>query len=148
MKYFSFIIALAVITSCQAQIQEPTISLNDDSQKMDLETALIQADNLIDHYLKNATMPEAKNMLAYLAFYRSWYQSVTPAPADIYDALSPNDFTFIEKLKETAKPFIEKPRPMPGASRLSQQGNTFYQQVIDNLKNKVQSSMKKKKSNN
>lgn len=89
----------------------------------------------IDAYLKNATPSEREALISYLGYYRSWYQSTTPAPVELQKSLTPASNNLVNNIKEVAKAFTLhfSPTQRPGSSTLNQNGHDYYSQVIDYL---------------
>jgi hypothetical protein len=124
--------------SLARQLVFDTLPLHTGPQKINLlQIALTKAQQTIDMYAQQVSQESFLNTLAYMKFYRSWYQSVTPAPRQVYEALNEQDHKFINVLKKIAQPFMQEPSSIPGASSLSQQGDIFYQQVIALMENKI-----------
>ncbi len=86
----------------------------------------------IEHYLAKACHRDKTNLAEYLKYYRSegHYQAVTPAPNALRDSLSPDAQALFKKLVKRARPFTRKPKPVPGASRLTAEGEEFYESII------------------
>lgn len=96
---------------------------------------MMEAQKLIAKYKETATPQELEKVINYLTYYRSWYQAVSPAPADSYKQMSPNSKKLVNQLRELGDRFIVKPeKMMPGSSRLSPEGDNFYQTAIEELK--------------
>lgn len=86
-----------------------------------------------------ATLEELKNVKNYLDHYRSWYQSVKPASPELQAALSNNAHSLINELKKRAdehffiRNFIKTQPIEPGQSKLSDDGNSYYQEILNEL---------------
>lgn len=115
---------------------DPSIISPEPRPKASRQT-LKRAQELIGKYKKapTTTPQELEKVINYLSFYRSWYQAVTPAPTDSYKQLSEESKKLVDQLKRWGDTFIAEPeKMMPGASRLSEEGQSFYQAVIAALK--------------
>jgi hypothetical protein len=91
----------------------------------------------LDAYLKDATPNEIDTLIKYLGYYRSWYQSTTPAPIDLQKSLTPKSNNIVNNIKDSARVFVKKTESFaPGSSTLNQNGHDYYAQVIDYLQPK------------
>ncbi len=87
-------------------------------------------------YLGQATPEDLALLMKYLGYYRSWYQAVRPAPVGLYESLSQSARHVIHDLQEYAQQFTRQPQPaLPGSSRLTIEGEKFYQSVREELAN-------------
>jgi hypothetical protein len=109
----------------------------DDQSPAQLKQALASAQKAINVYQRSAPEQEYQILLEFLRYYRSWYQAVTPAPISLIERLSPAALKFIAQLKFIAKTFEQKAQAMPGATRLSETGDQFYQAVIAMVENQL-----------
>lgn len=125
MKQIIFICSLVIIAT-------PNLQTTDQNRSsLRLDHALATAQQALNFYKRNAPKTDYNNLLAYLDFYRSWYQSVTPAPMPLIEQLSLAALQFVSQLKHIAQDFtIKTPRGIAGASRLTPEGELFYQEVI------------------
>jgi hypothetical protein len=94
-----------------------------------------RAADLVRNYKNSESSTEVLKTTNYLNYYRSWYQAVAPAPVGFFESLSPKSQNFIAEIKKLAEKFVVTPeKMMPGASKLSAEGEKFYQKVIAQLK--------------
>jgi hypothetical protein len=89
-------------------------------------------------YEAKTTPAERDNFVKYLEYYKSWYQSVTPAPVEITNKLTPNDRAAEYAIKYEAQDFVTEPvqteeKPRMGASKLSRAGEDYYLMVINHF---------------
>ncbi len=105
------------------------------------KTAQQAFDNVLPklkEYSSQASMAEKENFLKYLDFYRSWYQSVTPAPVEITNKLTANDRAAEYAIKYEAQDFIQPAQnsgiPRMGASSLSKAGDDYYLMIKNYFK--------------
>lgn len=107
------------------------------SQPSKLTKAIIEAQKEIKLYLSKARASDKRNFGRYLEYYRSegGYAAVTPAPYHVQAAISPEARVLFRKLKDLAYPFTRTPKPMPGASKLTPEGEQFYTAVLNFYKN-------------
>lgn len=94
----------------------------------------------LDRYKESKVgQSELQDLIEYLGYYRSWYQSVSPAPQELYQKLSRKSRQLVELIKKNAKQFEitrqqdDRTKPMMGSSRLTNNGHEYYQLTIDNL---------------
>lgn len=89
-----------------------------------------------DQDVKNAAQAAQTAVPEYAQGYRSFYQAVTPASASVrkaVDMYAPAKELF-KKLKGFAKRFeIKTPSGIVGASRLSDEGNDYWQTIVETL---------------
>ncbi len=109
-----------------------------------IKRALNGAFKDIEHYLAKAPQHDRTNFAAYLKYYRSEgrYQAVTPAPSTLRESLSPDAQALFKKLVKRARPFTHKPKPTPGASRLTAEGEEFYQNIIAFIDGSIKKNLK------
>lgn len=110
---------------------------NDGDSRTQLHNSLAMAQQALIIYRQSAPEQEYPIMLEFLHYYRSWYQAVTPPPMSLVEQLSPAALKFIAQLKFIARQFEQAPRGIPGASRLTIQGEQFYQTVIDMVQSQL-----------
>lgn len=103
---------------------------NQDYSDLQLQQSLAAAQRALTAYQHAAPEQDYQNLVAFLHYYRSWYQAVTPAPMGLISSLSPAALKFIAQLKAIAKSFVRAPQGIPGSSRLTAPGEQFYQSVI------------------
>ncbi len=116
------------------------ITIEAKSRTEKLQKALQKADKRIEK-LDGISKNDLMNLIEYLEFYASWYAAVTPAAAGLREALSPDASTFVQKMKKYAKPLQKKTdRRLMGSSRLSEEGKTFYKNVLQVLRKKITDS--------
>lgn len=101
-----------------------------------VQSALADAKKALNVYVaaSRPENPNSEDMVKYLGYFKSWYQSVKPAPVELYDKINSSQAAtaYINELKRIAQQFKKEPTPgMSGASSLSADGVTFYQYVID-----------------
>lgn len=108
-------------------------------QSEPLKAALGQVQPLVASYIAQASVPDRKNFLRYLNYYRSegGYQAVAPAPKEVREALTPASATLFNKIKELAKPFIKPSTGAAGASKLSAEGDNYYKLLIKQVQASV-----------
>lgn len=104
--------------------------------KSALENALGEAQNALKTYkATNPSSADKADVAEYLTYYRSWYQAVRPASVELIERIKANQATqtYIDMLKLIVKKyrFVQRPSGLMGASKLSSDGNTFYQEVIN-----------------
>ena len=87
--------------------------------------------------VQRLTLVDLQNIARYLTFYRSWYQSVAPAPVSLQQSLTPETKALLQEIKEPAdRYFAQKTGPgIPGASRLSIYGTKYYDKINSWLAN-------------
>ena len=107
----------------------PTISCVD-SQKV--TKALPAAYKDIERYFATASDADKTRLAQYLTYYRSegHYQAVTPAPYELRKSLSAPAQALFKRLVYRARPFTRAPRALPGASRLTKEGEEYYERII------------------
>lgn len=107
-----------------------------------LKKAQIKAYREIELYLAKATPQDQANLAEYLKYYRSegHYQAVTPVPGALRESLSADAHDLFKKLTKHAQPFIHKPKSIPGSSRLTAQGEAYYQSLISFIGKKLKKS--------
>ena len=131
---FGFLISITgvVVYSACADIKRFT------QTQMNSQTysrALEQAQELIDEL--DLDPADFQHMIEFIEFYLSWYAPVTPAPYTLRESLSPTACTFIDELKAITKVFeCTTPTKRLGASRLSQEGKNFYNEILEILREK------------
>jgi len=103
---------------------------NHDYSDLQLQQSLAVAQKALNVYQRSAPEQEFPIMLEFLHYYRSWYQAVTPAPMELIRHLSPAALKFIAQLKAIAQTFTRAPQNIPGSSRLTEQGEQFYEAVM------------------
>lgn len=119
------LVIICGLTACLAT------NSNQDYTDFQIEQAVAMAQKAVNVYQQTAPEQEFPIMLEFLRYYRSWYQAVTPAPIRLVEQLSPAALKFIAQLKSIANRFTQTPQAgLMGASRLSAEGERFYQQVI------------------
>lgn len=81
--------------------------------------------------IKNVSIEDLKKLGKYLAYYRSWYQAVTPAPRELVESLTDKAKDMLAHIKEAADThFTQEPaQKIAGASRLSLYGTKYYDQI-------------------
>jgi len=97
--------------------------------------AIAQAKQEIAQFFKNSSERDKHLFAQYITYYRSegGYQAVTPAPLVLRESLSPDARNLWEKLKQIAqknKKFIQKPLGLPGSSKLTPEGEKYYQDLV------------------
>ncbi len=95
------------------------------------EDTLKEAYKDVEQYLAKASMQDKKNFAHYLKYYRAEgrYQAVQPAPRSLRESLSSAARTLFRKLTKRARKFTRTPQPIPGASRLTSDGEKFYESI-------------------
>ena len=100
-----------------------------------LDEAMLKLDNVLYNFTTHVTRPDIVTIVEYMKYYKSWYQSVTPAPTTLVNALSQQDKRFIEQVKQIIQPFqVTSPTSRMGASTLSRDGEILYEYVLAKLK--------------
>lgn len=123
---------LCGLTTCLAT------NSNQNYTDVQLEQTVAMAQKALNTYQQTAPAQEFPVTLAFLHYYRSWYQAVTPAPIRLIESLSPAALKFIAQLKALANQFTQTPQAgLMGASRLSPEGERFYEKVIDMVQNQL-----------
>jgi hypothetical protein len=129
--YIKSILVLSYLTICV------TTQTNPDISQLQIQRALMTAQQALNVYQRNAPEQEYALLYEYMQYYRSWYQAVTPAPIQLVEQLSPAALKFIAQLKYAAQPFTRAPRNMPGSSRLTAQGEQFFQAVVQMVRSQL-----------
>jgi hypothetical protein len=120
-------VILRIITFCLWAASSLTAQLSQ-------HKALDMSKQAISQFFQKASATDKKNFEKYLSYYRSVYQSVTPAPRKLCEALSQQAKQLFEQIKvyvgqAPALWDVEK-RARFGASKLSAKGEQFYQDLI------------------
>ena len=131
---YQFNPANVVATQTQEQALTAAKTQTQAQAAITLNTAETKAFAEVNTYLKSATQTDRDNLVNYLGYYRSWYQAVTPAPQDLFIKLSSNAKDLVKKIKDIAVEFTTQPAAMAGSSKLTKDGEKFYQDVIKKLK--------------
>lgn len=97
----------------------------------------------LDRYKAKVSPDQLSDLVNYLGYYRSWYQSVSPAPRDLTEKLSKQSNNLVNLIRKNAEPFVtdqsDANKSIVGASKLSQDGDEYYQMIIDYLNQKISS---------
>lgn len=122
---------LGGLTVCLIARQEQDVS------DMQLQRALVTAQQALNEYQYSAPEQDYQNLLEYVRYYRSWYQAVTPAPIRLVEQLSPAALKFIAQIKYAVSPFTRAPQGIPGSTRLTETGEQFYRTVISMIESQL-----------
>lgn len=101
-----------------------------------------EAGKALKNYITQANIKHLDNefpkLVEYLNFFRSWYQSVSPAPQSLLESLSPDAQRYVQTLKDIAQKhgFVQpysndQAVARTGTSRLSADGEKFYTNIIE-----------------
>lgn len=130
---YKFLIIVAIFST--ASIFSQGNVGNQSPQKTKPCACFKKAHDLIKQYKEKVSPKEQQKLHDYFSYYRSWYQSVVPAPIEDYEQLSAASQKLTADLKELAQQYSGQKTTMPGASRLTPAGERFYKQVLEELKN-------------
>jgi predicted AAA+ superfamily ATPase len=95
--------------------------------------AVNHAQEYLDTFLSKATQKQKDAFGAFLKTYKSWYQSVTPASQQVvqnYRNLPVEAHEAMGAIRAIADQFTSEPVALAGGSRLSSDGNEYYQALI------------------
>jgi hypothetical protein len=117
------------------------------AQKLSVDGAINQVKLGFKNFLRRATrdnsVTAAQAISAvpeYLSYYRSFFQAVTPAPREIYDAVyayGPSR-EFVEGVIKIAEDNFTRPaRAMAGSSKLTADGERYFQKVLSLIQDKL-----------
>ncbi len=141
-RKFSTILRNIVLIATVAGLTETLVALNSVRLDPALEKPLIKAEKALEEY-KNSPRrnpAEGERLVEYLGFYRSWYQSVTPASTALIDSLSTAALEYVGKLQKIVAENRDlaarkgAPGTMTGSSRLTELGSKFYETIINQLR--------------
>lgn len=109
------LLLVPVLTICQSQQNQ---------------TPIDQAKVIINDYKGAASTQDKQQLKEFLEYYRHWYQAVTPPPHGSYKRLTSKAQEVVNKIRKLGDTFAKKTTTRPGESRLSQEGEKFYQEVL------------------
>jgi hypothetical protein len=93
------------------------------------------AEKMIVAYVKNNSLDDIAHTIQYLNYYKSWYQSVRPAPVSLQEKLSPESHYLINYFKTFATQHftLKSDRFLPGARKLTCFGDAYFGFVSSRL---------------
>lgn len=128
-KLLLFIIFLSC-TALATQCGHKKVQFIDQSSTS-IQASLQEAQSLINDFAQNASQQDLFNLRDYMKYYKSWYQSVAPAPRDFVASLNSDIMSTAQALKQIGDSYMSVHSLRPGKSRLSSAGEQFYLDVIE-----------------